>query len=363
MTTTEVPLPIPGDTAPRAGRPATGRRRRWSLAGHLVLFAAGIALLYAFLAPLGHLTGVVKVPVVLISLVVTFRGLSGTATALFGPRFDTGLWLCAIWLGLLVLAAALADLLPLGNYQNATGAIDTAGYATPDLFSRHPLGTNDFGLDLLARSIYGARESLLTCTVAAGVGLIIGCALGIPAAYYRGVLDRVVGVVADVLLSIPALLLLFALITIVGTAKTVPQAVLKVGGALAIIAIPVMTRLARANALPFIERDFILVGHALGRKDARIVVRDLLPNVLPSMLSFLLILVAQFIVAEGALAYLGLGLQPPAPSWGNMIAEGGLTTLSGYPFVPLVPGVFMLITVYSLNRVGQKLRAAQIGPT
>ena len=114
------------------------------------------------------------------------------------------------------------------NYQNATGSIDTAGYATPDLFSRHPLGTNDFGLDLLARSIHGARESLLTCTGAALVGLLIGSALGIPAAYYRGALDRVIGVFADVLLSIPALLMLFALITIVGTAKTVPQAVLKV---------------------------------------------------------------------------------------------------------------------------------------
>jgi len=79
------------------------------------------------------------------------------------------------------------------------------------------------------------------------------------------------------------------------------------------------------------------------------------------MMSFLLILVAQFIVAEGALAYLGLGLQPPAPSWGNMIAEGGLSTLSKYPFVPLVPGIFMLITVYSLNRVGQKLRVAWAG--
>ena len=367
MTTTEVPLPIPGSTEPRSGRTHVvlhaavrqrGLRARASLA---LRWPVGVALLYAFLSPLGHLSNAVKIPAVLVSLVVTFRGVNGTARSVFGPRFDTGLWLCSIWLGLLVLAAVFADLLPLGNYQNATGSIDTAGYATPDLFSRHPLGTNDFGLDLLARSIHGARESLLTCTGAALVGLLIGCALGIPAAYYRGALDRVIGVFADVLLSIPALLMLFALITIVGTAKTVPQAVLKVGGALAIIAIPVMTRLARANSLPFIERDFVLVSHALGKKDARIIVRDLLPNVLPSMMSFLLILVAQFIVAEGALAYLGLGLQPPAPSWGNLIAEGGLSTLSKYPFVPLVPGIFMLITVYSLNRVGQKLRVAWAG--
>jgi peptide/nickel transport system permease protein len=361
MTATEVPILVPDDPGLRAEPVWIGHRRWVNITLRVAIFVVGVVLLYLFVSVLSSTDGVIRVVGVIAALAFMFRGIDGTAKAIFGRRFDTGLWLSALWLGALVLAAIFADLLPLGNYQDAKKSINSPGYAHPDLFSNHPLGTNDFGLDLFARSIYGARESLLTCTVAALAGLVVGCALGIPAAYYRGWFERVVGVLTDVVLSIPALLMLFAVITILGTAKSVPQAVMKVGGALAIIAVPVMTRLARANSLPFIQRDFVLVSHAIGKRDRRIIVRELLPNVLPSLISFLLILIAQFIVAEGALAYLGLGLQPPAPSWGNMISEGGLQTLRQYPFVPLVPGMFMLITVYTLNRVGQKLRVVWVG--
>jgi peptide/nickel transport system permease protein len=323
---------------------------------HGAELAGGIVLAWAALVPGGHLAGIVKVPLVLVAVFLAFRGVDGLLKVWLGAAFDTGFWLSGAWLVVLVAAAATAGLLPLPDYQNPSLTINTPGYARPDLFSRHPLGTNAFGLDLLARAIYGARETLVTCTLAALVGLIIGCAIGMSAGYFRGWWEQVAGVITDSLLSFPALLLLFAVVTVLGTAHTVPQAVFKDGTALALLSIPVMTRLARANTLTFSQREFVLAARAIGRRDIRILAGELLPNVVLPMISFLFILVATLIVAEGALAFLGLGLQEPAPSWGNMIAEGGLSTLQKYPFVPLVPGVFMFLTVYSLNRVGQTAR-------
>ncbi len=277
-------------------------------------------------------------------------------------RLDPWLAVSLAWLVLLGLAALLADVLPLANYADPTRTLRVAGYAPPNLLSAHPLGTNNFGLDLLSRSIHAARESLLTAFFAAATGMAVGCLVGIPAGYYGGWLDRVVGIVADAGLAVPALLVLVAAAAVLRPPTTVPEAVLKDGAALALVSAPAMIRLARANALTFAQRDFVLAARALGAGDARIILRELLPNVALPMLSFSFILVAELIVAEGALAYLGLGLQEPQPSWGNMIAEGGLTTLRQHPFVPLVPGAFMFLTVYALNRVGQEARARWSGP-
>jgi peptide/nickel transport system permease protein len=304
---------------------------------------------------------VIKVPLVLVAVFLVFKGIDGLLKMRLGRAFDTGFWLSGTWLVLIVLAAVIADVLPLGDYQNASKTLSVAGYARPDLLSAHPLGTNAFGLDLVARAIYGARETLLTCTLAAVLGLLIGCAIGMTAGYFRGWWERVAGVVTDSLLSFPALLLLLAVVTVLGTARNVPQAVFKDGTGLALLSIPVMTRLARANTLNFAQREFVLAARAVGKTDARIIVGELMPNVLLPMTSYLFILIAGLIVAEGSLAFLGLGLQQPAPSWGNMIAEGGLSTLQRYPFVPLVPGMFMFLTVYSLNRVGQTARMLWTG--
>jgi peptide/nickel transport system permease protein len=323
---------------------------------HVAQLAAGITLLWASLVPLGDLRGVYKVPLVLVSIVIVFKGVDGLLKLLRGPRFDTGFALSVTWLALVIFGAVFAGVLPLANYNNPELTLNVAGYAPPDLFTAHPLGTNDFGLDLLARAVYGARETLITSTLAALVGLVSGLVLGMSAGYYRGAWEKAVGVLTDAMLAFPALLLLFAVVTVLGTAKTVPQAVFKDGFALALLSIPVQTRLARANTLNFAQRDFVLAARAIGKSDFRVITREILPNVLIPMMSYIFILIAALIVAEGALAFLGLGLQPPQPSWGNMIAEGGLQTLRKYPFVPIVPGLFMFFTVYGLNRIGQVAR-------
>jgi peptide/nickel transport system permease protein len=317
---------------------------------------AGAALAYLGLVTMGHVQGIFKVPVVLASVAALFLACDRAGKAIWGRWFDPGFWLSLSWLVLLIVATTIADLLPLGNYRDTTKTISVVGNAPPNLFSSHPLGTNNFGLDLLARCIYAARVSLLTATFAVVMSIIIGGTIGMFAGYYRGWLDTIVGVLTDSVLAFPALIMLIAIAAVLGVPKTVPTAILKEGGALAVVGIPTMVRLARANTLAFAQREFVLTSRAMGAKNRRIIFKELLPNVVLPIISYTFIVVAVLIVAEGSLAFLGLGLQQPIPTWGNMIAEGTLTVLRQYPHIPLVPGVFMFLTVFSLNRVGDRAR-------
>jgi len=317
----------------------------------------GAVLLYVGLVPAGSAPILVQVGVVVLALGVTGKGLQLIGRALWGPTFDLGLVLSIGWLSALIAAAALADVLPLGNARDTTLTIGVPGYQTPDLFSAHPLGTNGFGLDLLARCIYGARVSLLTVAVTVVVSLVIGGAIGIVAGYFRRWVDIAIGIVAEATLVIPALVLLIAFAAVLGSPTTVFEAVWKNSLALAVVGIPTMIRLARANTMVHAQRGFVLASRALGARHVRVLLREVLPNVALPMLSYAFIVAAVLIVAEGSLAFLGLGLQQPEPSWGNMIAEGGLTELRRHPHVALVPGVFMFLTVFSLNIIGEWARA------
>jgi peptide/nickel transport system permease protein len=330
-------------------------RTRGYVQGAVVLLA-GIAIVWIGLVPMGRVAGIIKVPVVLLGILAMYKGIDQIAKAARGPFFETAFWACAIWLGLLILAAIFADFLPLGEAVDTTKTITIPGNQPPDLFSAHPLGTNNFSLDLLARSIYAARVSLLTAGFAVLVSLIIGGAIGMWSGYFGGATDRVIGVFTDSFLAFPALVLLIALAAVLGVPKTVPEAIFKEGAALALIGIPTMIRLARANTMVFAQREFVVASRSLGARDSRILLREILPNVLLPLISFALIVVAVLIVAEGSLAFLGLGLQPPQPSWGNMIAEGTIDVIQQHPFIPLVPGVFMFLTVFAFNRVGDRAR-------
>jgi len=275
-----------------------------------------------------------------------------------GPRFDLGLWLSGAWLVLLVLAAMFVDLLPVGEHRDTTATLATPGNLRPDLFSSHPLGTNNFSLDLLARCVYGARVSLLTALVAVVVGSLVGSVIGVIAGYCRGRVDTAIGVFTDGVLAFPALIMLVALAAVIGIPKTVPEAILKSGVALAALSIPAMVRLARANTLVQAQQEFVLASRAMGARRSRVVLREIYPNVMMPILSYSFVVMAVLIVAEGSLSFLGLGLQAPEPTWGNMIAEGGVDALKRNPHVVLVPGAFIFLTVFSLNRVGEHARAA-----
>jgi peptide/nickel transport system permease protein len=342
---------------PELAEPTPRVGRRAGLTQAVLLLVAGIAVVYAGLVPMGHVAGIIKVPTVILGLAGLYLGLDRAAKSLIDPSIDTGLWLSILWLAGVILATTFADLLPLGVSSDTQKTIGVAGNLRPDLLSAHPLGTNNFALDLLSRSVYAARVSLLTATFAVAVSLIIGGTIGVLAGYYRGWLDRIVGVFTDSFLAFPALILLIALAAVFGIPKSVPEAILKEGTALAVVGIPTMIRLARANTLVFAQREFVVASRAMGAGDLRVIRRDIVPNVILPLLSFSFIVIAVLIVAEGSLAFLGLGLQQPIPTWGNMIAEGNLDVIRKYPHIPLVPGMFMFLTVFSFNRVGEHARS------
>ena len=151
---------------------------------------------------------------------------------------------------------------------------------------------------------------------------------------------------------------LIAIITVLGRPEQMGEAIVKVGIGLAVVSVPTMVRLSRANTLVFAQREFVLSARSMGAKNWRIIFREIMPNVALPLLSYAFIVIAVLIVAEGSLSFLGLGLKPPKPTWGNMIAEGQqANVLKKYPHIPLVPGVVMFLTVYSFNRVGEWARA------
>jgi peptide/nickel transport system permease protein len=274
----------------------------------------------------------------------------GVDTAAVAPVRRTrrlgGLFIAAItWLALVALAAIFANILPLPSPTD----IDLLGKrALPS--AEHWLGNDQLGRDELSRLIYGGRVSLTVGLLAPVIGVTIGGALGMLAGYFRGRLETFIVGGMDVLLAFPPLVLALALATYMG--QTVPNIILIIG----VLGIPAFTRVARAVTLSLSEREFVTAARALGATDARILVRELLPNVALPLVAFFLLGVAVTIVVEGALSFLGLGVPPPMPSWGSMIGEGR-ESLDIAPWLAFLPAVMMFLTVLSFNIVGDTLRA------
>lgn len=262
-----------------------------------------------------------------------------------------GLWLAIVWVLLVVGSAVFADLLPLAEARDTSKAIDTPSLQRPDLFSGHPLGTDRQGLDILGGVIYGARVSLTVGVGAVLTGLVIGGLLGILAGFYRRWVEASVNFLTDALIAFPPLILLLAMVTVL------EPSVRNVTLALAVLGIPTYIRIARANTLVVVQRDFILEARVLGARNGRILFREILPNVLSSLVSYGFIVIAVLIVAEASLSYLGLSIQRPDPTWGNMIAAGQ-SSLERHPHLVLVPGMALFLTVFALNRIGEAAREA-----
>jgi peptide/nickel transport system permease protein len=213
----------------------------------------------------------------------------------------------------------------------------------------HLLGTDDLGRDILSRVIYGARTSLLAGVIAVGLAVAVGVPLGLLSGYFRGRLDNVLMRVTDALLSFPLLVLALAIAAVLGAGLT--KAMLAVG----IVFTPGFIRLARAQVLSEREKVYVEAARALGASDRRIVWRHILPNSLSPVLVQASLAMAAAITAEATLSFLGLGTQPPTPSWGSMlnIAQAYLTRA---PWMALWPGLAIFVTVLALNLVGDGLR-------
>ena len=245
-----------------------------------------------------------------------------------------GAWLCMGWLVLIIGAALLAPILPLDDPNDTLGGvIANKGFGA----GGHLLGGDSSGRDLLSRTIFGARNSLTVGFGAIIIGTVIGGLLGLLAGYYRGRIDTFIVGLLDVLLSFPALVLALAL---------------------GIISIPVLARITRANALVWSQREFVMAARAQGAKDWRIMIREVLPNVLPSAFSIALLGVAVVIVAEAGLGTLGVGLSTQSPTWGNIINDGRSDLTSGTtPHIVFVGAAMVFLTVLALNYLGDVVRA------
>ncbi len=257
-----------------------------------------------------------------------------------------GLFIAAVaWIALITLAAIFANLLPIPSPTD----IDLLGKRAPPS-AEHWLGNDQLGRDVLARLIYGARVSLTVGLLAPVIGVTIGGCLGMLAGYFRGRFEALVVGGVDVLLAFPPLVFALAVTAYLG------QSVLNITLVIGILSIPAFTRVARAVTLSLTEREFVVAARALGATHTRILLRELLPNVALPLVAFFLLGVAVTIVVEGALSFLGLGVPPPAPSWGSMIGEGR-ESLDITPWLAFMPAGVMFATVLAFNVVGDTLRA------
>lgn len=258
---------------------------------------------------------------------------------------DIGAVVGAVWFVIIVAAAIFADLLPLPSPSE----IGDSYSLEPFRSAAHVLGTDELGRDQLSRVIYGARVSLAVAIGATLIALLAGTAIGIVAGYFRGALDTTFDIGTSTILAFPPLILLIALVAVMEPSATT----LAVG--LGIVGAPTFVRIARANTIAFANREFVTAAKSMGASNVRIILREILPNVLLPVISFATVVAAGLVVAEGSLSFLGLGIPPPAPSWGGMIAAGR-ESLYEAPYLVLVPGMFFFLTVFSLNRVGDWAR-------
>lgn len=218
------------------------------------------------------------------------------------------------------------------------------------------LGTDTVGRSHLSRVIYGARVSLAISVLAVALGLIVGGVLGMLAGFHRGPLERVINVMIDSLLAFPSLVFLLAV-----TAMFEPSFKVLVVS-LGILSMPTFARLARASTLAVVRQDFVLAAKGIGDANRWIIFREVMPNVLTPVVSYAFIVTGAMMVAEGSLSFLGLGVPPPRPSWGGMIAAGR-PRFETSPWLVFVPAITLFLTVFALTVVGDWARQRAEGGT
>jgi len=258
------------------------------------------------------------------------------------PAAVFGLAVISLFVALALAAPWLAPYDPLAT---SWGAIRKAPSAA------HWFGTDEIGRDVASRVIWGARASLLAGVVSVLISLSIGVPVGLLAGYAGGKVDMLISRLTDALLACPFLILAIALAAFLGPSLT--NAMIAIG----ISATPVFIRLSRGQALAVKAEEFVLAARAIGNSPLRIALRHVLPNILPALIVQATLAIAAAVIAEASLSFLGLGQQPPTPSWGSM-----LNTAKNYvdnaPWMAIWPGVSIFALVLSFNLVGDGLRDA-----
>jgi ABC-type dipeptide/oligopeptide/nickel transport system permease subunit len=215
--------------------------------------------------------------------------------------------------------------------------------------AQHLLGTDPVGRDLLSRMIYGGRVSLVIGVAAVILSASIGVMLGLGAGYVGRGTDWTIMTIVNVMLTFPFVLLALAVIAVLGPSLVNMIIVLGVAGW------PIYARVVRAETMAIREREFVLAGRALGMSHVRIVFRQILPNLVSAIVVIATLQVAQVIILESFLSFLGLGIQPPTPAWGNMLGEGRVYMLNSW-WIAAFPGLAIFVTTLAINLMGNALR-------
>ncbi len=272
---------------------------------------------------------------------VFLRRLSTRRTALFG---------LAVVIAVLVTAVAAPLISPFDPIEQDLGDLRLKAPGFRDAGGRvHLLGTDHLGRDLLARVIYGARPALLVGFAAVVISGLIGMIAGLVSGYFGGRVDDALMRLADIQLAFPFILLAIAVIGVLGPSLTTIIAVIGVSSWV------VYARIVRSAVLSLREREFVQAALALGSGDGRVLVRHILPNALTPWLVVATLDMARVIVIESALSFLGLGVQPPTPTWGGMLADGRVYISTAW-WLATFPGLAILVTVLGINLFGDGLR-------
>ena len=217
--------------------------------------------------------------------------------------------------------------------------------------AEHWLGTDEFGRDIFARLIHGARVSLKVGIIAVGISIVLGGILGALAGFYGGRIDNIIMRIMDVFLAVPSILLAIAIVSALG------PSIINLMVAISISSVPSYARIVRASVLSIRDQEFVEAARAIGANNARIIFRHIIPNSLAPVIVQGTLGVASAILSTAGLSFIGLGIQPPAPEWGSMLS-GGRQYLRYAWWVTTFPGVAIMITILSLNLLGDGLRDA-----
>lgn len=290
------------------------------------------------------------IPYLTLVLLVVGGWRYGKSTLALFRQMTWGVKTAAIWLVVIVLGAIFADWLPLKD-PTAQAFLTGSGATSNEAPSgRFLFGTDALTRDIFSRVVYGARVSIVVALAAVTCGVLVGGFLGALVGYLRGKTEAFVMSAVDVILAFPGLVLLLALVTFLET-----RSLFVISVVIGLLSIPPYTRVSRANSLSVSRREYVLAARAIGTPRRTILFREVIPNVLPSVLAYALVAAAGIIVLEGSLAFLGLSVQPPTPTWGSMIYEGRKDiALAVHPV--FFPSAAMVFTVLAMNMVGDWLR-------
>ena len=258
--------------------------------------------------------------------------------------FGLGFWLPTVWMVFLLFTVIFADILPI---QNPTESDFSNLKSRPNL--TYWLGTDVLARDIFSRVIYGARVSLTVAFFAPVFGMIIGLGLGMLAGYFKGIAESSIMGLIDIILAFPNIVLAMVILFFAGAD------IINLIVVLTVTSIPANTRIARASTLSYSEREFVLAARAQGASDLRILLYEILPNILLPNLAYILSFMSIIIMIEGSLSFLGVGIPPPTPTWGGMIAEG-FADINTDPHLSFMPALVLFLTVLSLNLIGDCFR-------